>query len=146
MESVAGLSFQDQYFRKPVKQHVYEFAAILAVVSMLYGALMTYKYSHLSDAVAFTTVGIMLVAVGKIFPRLLFIPWKAWMTMAQWLGFIMTYVVLTVCWFAILVPTSLIMRVFGISVMDTQFGAETPTYWKKRDPKKDDPKFLERQF
>lgn len=146
MESVAGLSFQDQYFRKPVKQHVYEFAAIMAIVSILYGGLMTYKYSDISDTFAFTGVGLILVAVGKLFPKALFIPWKAWMSLAQILGFLMTYIVLTVCWFAILVPTALIMRVFGISVMDTQFGAKTTTYWKKRDPKKDDPKFLERQF
>jgi len=146
MESVAGLSFQDLYFRKPVKQHVYEFAAILAIVSMLYGALLTYKYSQLSDAVAFTGLGLILVAVGKIFPKLLFIPWKAWMTLAQALGFVMTYLVLTVCWFAILVPTSLVMKGCGIHVMDTQFGAKTSSYWKRRDPKKDDPKFLERQF
>ena len=113
---------------------------------MLYGSLMTYRYSSLPDAVAFTGVGLILVAVGKLFPKLLFIPWKAWMTLAQGLGFVMTYFVLTVCWFAILVPTALIMRGLGVSVMDTKFGSKTTTYWKKRDPKKDDPKLLERQF
>jgi len=146
MESVAGLNFQDMYFCKPVKQHVYEFAIIIGIVTALYGAVLTYKYAHVADAVAYTGVGLIIVAVGKAMPQLLFIPWKAWMTLAQCLGFIMTYIVLTLCWFAILVPTALMMRLFGIKVMDTQYGSNALTYWKPRDARRNDPKFLERQF
>jgi hypothetical protein len=65
---------------------------------------------------------------------------------AEAIGLVMTTIILGFGWFMVVVPTSLVLRVLRVRVMDTTFREPVGSYWEARDSKLDDFKLLERQF
>lgn len=134
-------------FRKPVRQHVREFAALFALIFNIIAASMLMKSGAvLSTPLALSLVSIPLYFVGVYYPTLLHPVWDAWMKFAHVLGTVMTTFILAVAWTIALIPLGLLLRVCRVKVMDTTFREPVDTYWEARDAKHDDFKLLERQF
>lgn len=149
MEAVSelkNLGLGDYYYRKPVVKHVYEFAVLFATILFVYGAWKGWKLGDLILMASCTVVGSLLVMVGRYLPKLLLAPWRSWMIFGALLGSVMSIVILSLLWFVMVTPIALFLKIVGIKVMDMGFRSQQPSYWLKRDIKKDDFKLLERQF
>lgn len=70
----------------------------------------------------------------------------AWMTFAQYLGWFMTRVILSIFFYLVITPVGLLMRAFGKDLLDMKIDKSAPTYWKKRDVNAFDPKHITRTF
>ena len=91
------------------------------------------------------TPGLLLMALGQIFPRALKQVYLFWMTLAMALGFVVSNVLLILFFFLVITPIGLVARLAGKDFLRLKLDCPAETYWIPRDRKaaKSD---YERQF
>ncbi len=77
-------------------------------------------------------IGLALVAGGTVAPHALAGPFRAWMTLAMALGFVMTRVILTAAFVLVFVPVSLVFRLVGRDPLHQRPDPNTSSYWTVR--------------
>ena len=77
------------------------------------------------------TSGIFLI-LGAINSKLLTPLNKTWIKFGEILGLIIAPIVMSLVYFVILTPVSLIVRLFGKDLLGLKFIKENETYWIKR--------------
>jgi len=85
-----------------------------------------------SAAIYFIAVGAFLILTGFIYPQILKPFNKFWMGLAIVLGFVMSRVILTILFYLVLTPISIIARIFGKNFMVLKYDKSVKTYWEKR--------------
>lgn len=145
-QKVRGLNLESLYYNKPVSQHVYEFCALIAIFLLFVAGYGVWHGKGIEHAVVYGFGAIVVLGLGKIFPRLILPTWKLWMGFAGILAMIVTPIVMTALWVLMFIPIGLALKIFSVKVLDLRFGEPVESYWEKRDPKKDNFKLLERQF
>lgn len=135
------------WYRKPIRRHVREFAALFATIFIAVSGWMIYRGNptYPVPAILMTCAGLLLL-LGYKFPAVLRPVWSGWMKFAVALGVVMTGLILFAAWCVVLLPIALLVKTLRIRVMNTDFRTEAATYWQDRDSKLDDFKLLERQF
>ena len=83
-------------------------------------------------ALAPAGLGLALVAVAYAAPRSLVGFYRAWMALGEALGRVTTPVLLGVVFVAVLVPTRLLLALFGKDPLARRFDRGAPTYWSER--------------
>ena len=89
--------------------------------------------------------GFLLVALGTVAPRALTHPRRAWMALAEALGFVSTRVILGLVFFVIITPLGLVMRRFGWDPLASR-RPEGPTSWVAYSPRQANVKHFEQMF
>ena len=84
------------------------------------------------SAIYFAIIGAILILLGLTYPTILKSLNKLWMGLAIVLGFIMSRVILTVFFYLILTPISVLAKVFRKKFMDLKYNKSAKTYWEKR--------------
>ena len=59
---------------------------------------------------------------------------RAWMKLGEWLGRLVSPVILALLFFGLFTPTGLVMRLFGRDAMARGFEPRRRSYWIERDP------------
>lgn len=145
----AAVSFLDEIWeKKPVRRHVFEFGCLFGAIGL---GIAGYRWWHGAPIAAITplamaSASLVFILTSRVLPIVVWPLWKAWMGLAKVLSLIMTPIVLTILWFGVITPTTLVLRLIGKRVMDLSFKADVPTYWIDRPEAKHDFKRLERQF
>lgn len=134
------------YFGKPIRQHISEFCDLLALLVVGLAAWHLYKGGALEGGLRAVLVGFGLRLLGQYLPGAVYPVWKAWMFLAEKLGVVSTFLILTVAWFFMVIPLGILMRIFKAKVMDLSFRVDKASYWETRNPKNENFKLLERQF
>jgi len=134
------------WHRKQVREHVRDFGALLGFILVAIAAYGVWRSWDAVGTGALVIGGVGLYTLGARRPAALVGFWRRWMKGAEAIGLVMTTVILGIGWFAVVLPTSVTLRIFGIRVMDTTFREPVESYWEARDSKLDDFKLLERQF
>ena len=133
-------------FKKPIRKHVLEFAAIFGVIFNLIALFQLYKGNPISTPLALSISSVILNLVGRFAPIVLLPAWEAWMKFAHVLGMVMTTVILGIAWIIALIPIAMLLKLLRVKVMDASFKKPVSTYWEDRPEKFNDFKLLERQF
>jgi cytochrome bd-type quinol oxidase subunit 2 len=134
------------WFRKPVRQHLREFGALLAAVLLTIAAFKLYRGRANGVVLSFALPAMLLAFLGYYAPRVLHPIWKTWMAFAEKLGLVMTTIILLIGWTIVMLPVAFCLRLLRIKVMNTEFKRSVTSYWEDRDAKLDNFKLLERQF
>jgi saxitoxin biosynthesis operon SxtJ-like protein len=90
--------------------------------------------------------GVALMIFGAIAPRVLKYPYIAWMSLALTLGFIMSYVILTLFFFVIVMPIALLARLLAKDFLARRLDKQATTYWIRCEAEAKAPASYERQF
>ena len=98
------------------------------------------------SAIYFTIVGAILILTGLIYPAILKPFNKVWIGLAIVLGFIMSRVILTIFFYLILTPISLLAKLFRKKFMDLKYDKSAETHWEKRSIIHKKPIDYERHF
>ena len=90
-------------------------------------------------------LGLVLVFLGLVYPRLLVWPNRAWMALAEGLSFITTRLILAFVFFLVITPIGLIKRAMG---WDPLHRRATPgqSYWQPYSKRQQNPRHFERMF
>ncbi|RIL12155.1 MAG: hypothetical protein DCC75_00985 [Proteobacteria bacterium] len=132
--------------RKPIRQHIKEFACIFAIIFLGVAAYMIGRYQDLGMGLTFITLAFVFTLLGYYLPGALYRVWDSWMMLGHGLGIVMTFLILSIMWLGVVMPIALGLKLFGKAVMNTNFREERSSYWDERDPKLNDFKLLERQY
>jgi len=90
--------------------------------------------------------GVALITFGAAIPRGLKYLYIAWMSLALTLGFIMSYVILTLFFFVVVTPIALLARLLGKDFLARKLDKQTTTYWIRCETGAKAPASYERQF
>jgi Saxitoxin biosynthesis operon protein SxtJ len=107
-----------------------KFGLTVGIVLLLIASFLIWK--HKPSQFYFVSIGALLVLSGLLFPALLRPLNKAWMTLAVLLGWVMTRVILSVLFYLVITPISLIARISGKHFLDLKIDKSRQSYWEKR--------------
>jgi predicted membrane metal-binding protein len=120
------------------------FAIVFALVFVLFG-LWPAIGGGPPRAWSLLVAAVLLIA-GFLAPGLLAPFNRLWFRFGLLLGRIVSPVVLAVLFFATVLPTGLMMRLFGKDILRLRLDREAESYWIPRDPPGPEPESLRRQF
>ena len=120
------------------------FGRTVGIVFALIGAFQFFTDRALYPY--FLGIGLLLIVLGLLAPTVLRPIYLVWMGFAVVMGFIMTRVILTILYFLVLTPISLLAKVAGTRFMMLKPDSSQPTYWNQRERKPTDPEIYEKQF
>jgi hypothetical protein len=106
-----------------------------------------FLYRHKAHFPYFLYPGLLLVVLGAALPRSLKEVYIVWMAVAFVLGLIVSTVLLTLFFYAVVTPIGLAARCSGKDFLARKWDGQAPSYWLVRDHSK--PKAAvdyERQF
>lgn len=126
--------------RKQLRSFGYLFGVILVLIVP---AIIGYRHGAIGTGAAVSIAfGLASAVVGHVRPFWLARPYAKWMALARFLNRIMTGILLTIVFFAIITPIGLIRQWCGGPVPDSfrRFrDAQARTYWQERPRPTNDP-------
>jgi len=122
-----------------------QFGLAVGTVLVVLGAYWTAREKFPWLAPWDLALGALLVALGAIYPRLLVLPNRAWMGVAEAISFVMTRVVLALVFFLVLTPIGLVKRLTGWDPLRRR-GSPAPSYWRPYTDRQRDPRHYEKMF
>jgi hypothetical protein len=114
-----------------------EFGLIVGGVFVLLSLWWLYRGKFTTAAYVLSAAGSALVLCGLIFPRLLTVPRKFWMKLAEVLSYVSSRIILGVVFFLVLTPIGLVKRAMGWDPLQRR-SATGDTFWKpypERNPR-----------
>ena len=94
----------------------------------------------------FAAAGLPLIILGQAAPMKLKLIYRVWMTLALCMGWVMTRVLLTVVFFAVMTPLAWCARLSGKRFLNLGFRENQSSYWVRRVRTESVKAQLEKQF
>ncbi len=121
-----------------------KFGITMGIILTIIGLYLVWKKNDyfayfFSVAAAFFTLGLILPASLKYV-------YKAWMSMAVVMGFIMTKIIMVIIFYLIVTPIGLIASITGKKFLDMKIVPNANSYWLARDQAPKVKADYERQF
>jgi hypothetical protein len=117
------------------------FATVLSSALLLIAALFFFLKRDAGTTLCFAAVIVLLLAAALVRPNLLRPLYVGWMALAFALGAVVSRVILTLFFYAILTPIALALRLFGKDFLHKKLKQERASYWitrPVREEKKED--------
>jgi len=122
-----------------------EFGLVVGGVLTLLSCWWLYRGKFAGVSRVTLPLGLTLVVLGLIFPRLLVWPNRAWMALAEVLSFVSTRIILAFVFFAIVTPIGLLKRLFGWDPLHRR-APDRHSYWRPYASRQRDPRHYEKMF
>ena len=95
-----------------------EFGLIVGAVFALLGLWWIYRGKFINAAYVVTILGAALILFGIVVPRVLILPRKGWMKVAEALAYVSSRIILALVFFLVLTPIGLVKRAMGWDPLD----------------------------
>lgn len=145
----------DEVRRVDTSRHALKsFAMLVGVVLVAIGVFVHWRTAaslfdpakvHLAAA-TLVGVGAFLIVLGYFAAPVLRPVYLVWMGLAIVLGAVMTRVILSVVFIALVVPIGLVMKLFGRDPLLRRFDPESSSYWVSRSDMDRSPDRLEKYY
>ena len=112
------------------KSDLRKFGITFGLILLIIAGFLFWKENELFQITL--TVGVVLCMLGITLTVVLKPIYWMWMIFATILGWIMTRVILSVLFYAILTPIGLILRLFGKQFLELKWDKTDITYWNYR--------------
>jgi hypothetical protein len=122
-----------------------EFGLVVGSVFVLLGGWWIYRGKFVSVAHVFLPLGALLVVFGLLWPRVLVLPNRAWMLLAEGLSFVTTRIILAAVFFLVVTPIGVLKRLSGWDPLNRR-GARSESYWKPYSERQRDPRHYEKMY
>jgi hypothetical protein len=90
-------------------------------------------------------VGAVLVGFAAVAPRLLVLPYRGWMALAEGMSWVMTRVILFLVFVLVVTPIGVIRRITGADPLRRRSGSRE-SYWSPYPERQRDPRHYEKMF
>ena len=122
-----------------------EFGLIVGGVFILLGAWWVYRGKFESASHLVLPLGALLVIFGLLWPRVLVLPNRGWMLLAEGLSFVTTRIILALVFILVVTPIGVIKRMMGWDPLSRR-GARSESYWKPYSERQRDPRHYEKMY
>ena len=119
----------------------------LIVGGVLLALRLWWFYRGKFETVGFvlTIIGSALILLGGFAPRLLVIPRKLWMKLAEGMAYVSSRVILAMIFFLVLTPIGLVKRAMGWDPLQRRSGSRD-SFWQPYPERQKDPRHYEKMF
>ncbi len=108
------------------------FGMLMAAAFGILGGLSLWRGKPLGPYLLVLAAGFLIV--GLVAPRSLAPVEKAWMRLATLMSIVMTYVVLSILFFAVITPLGVAMRICGHDSLRLKKAKQSVSFWEPVDP------------
>lgn len=122
-----------------------EFGLIVGGVFTLLSLWWVYREKFQSVTQFLLPLGVLLILLGLVYPRILIWPNRAWMGLAEVLSFFTTRIILAFVFFGVLTPIGLIKRAMGWDPLHRRAVAKD-SYWQAYSQRQRNPRHYEKMF
>ncbi len=122
-----------------------EFGLLVGTVLALIGGWKAYHGNTGLIAVSLLSLGLGLILLGFLMPRLLVHPNRAWMKLAFLLSLITTPIILGIIYFLLIMPIGVTKRLMGWDPLRRRAPSST-SYWSPYNKRQQDPQHFDRMF
>lgn len=126
------------------KIQIRNFGIALAVLLACFGGFAVYHGK--SHGPYLIGIGALVLILSLFLKPVLRPVFKGWMWVAEKLSWVMTRLILTIFFYAIMTPIGLVFRLFQVDLLDRKWDKKATSYWNLREDKPYDPKDTERMF
>jgi apolipoprotein N-acyltransferase len=138
---LAGTDNRDRSDTKELRNYGFVMAVALAAI----GAVLLWRGKEHYPVFFAVAAAFLLAALAA--PVALRPVYRAWMTLAGLLGWVMTRIILIAAFVILLAPIGLLLRLCGKDILDIRFKtAGEDSYWKERNSEKPGQRDYEKQF
>lgn len=120
-----------------------KFGLTIGIVLLIIASILF--FNNKPSRFIFLGLGFIFILAGLIAPTALRYVNRVWMTLAIILGWVMTRVILSILFYIIITPISLIAKISGKKFLDLKIDRNRASYWEKRKGEST-PADYERQF
>jgi hypothetical protein len=106
-----------------------EFGLIVGGVFVLLGLWWLYRGKFVTAAYVLSAAGFALVLSALVLPRLLTVPRKLWMKLAEAMSYVSSRIILAIVFFLVLTPIGLVKRAMGWDPLQRRSAARD-TFWQ----------------
>jgi hypothetical protein len=106
-----------------------EFGLIVGGVFVLLGLWWLYRGKFTMAAYVLSAAGSSLVLCGLVFPRLLTVPRRFWMKLAEGMAYISSRIILAIIFFLVLTPIGLVKRATGWDPLERR-SKSRESFWR----------------
>jgi len=121
------------------------FGLVVGGVFALLGFWWLHRDKHLVLAPWFAGLGVLLVILGLVAPKLLSGPFRLWMALAELMSAVMTRLILFIVFFLVITPIGVIRRIAGSDPLRRR-SAPLPSYWEQYTSRQKDVRHYEKMF
>src|SRR5215813_1952654 len=114
-----------------------EFGLIVGGIFVLLSLWWLYRGKFATAAYVLGVAGSALVLCGLVVPRLLTVPRRLWMKLAEALSYVSSRIILAIVFFLVLTPIGLVKRAMGWDPLQRRSGPRH-TFWEtypERNPR-----------
>ena len=122
-----------------------EFGLIVGGVFVLLGSWWLFRGKFFNAAYVFITLGAALVLFGVVLPRLLVVPRKLWMKLAEAMAYVSSRIILAIVFFLVLTPIGVVKRAMGWDPLQRRSGSRD-SFWQPYPGRQRDPRHYEKMF
>ena len=122
-----------------------EFGVIVGGVLLLLRLWWLFRGKFEIAGIVLTFIGSGLVLFGVFAPRLLVIPRKLWMKLAEAMAYVSSRIILAIVFFLVLTPIGLIKRAMGWDPLQRR-AAPRDSFWEPYPERQRDPRHYEKMY
>ena len=122
-----------------------EFGLIVGGVFVLLGSWWVYRGKFFSAAYVVMVAGAALILFGVLAPRLLVIPRRLWMKLAEAMSYVSSRIILAIVFFLVLTPIGLIKRAMGWDPLQRR-GGSRDSFWEPYPERQKNPRHYEKMY
>lgn len=122
-----------------------EFGLIVGAIFALLGIWWAYRGKFGAAAYLFRILGWTLMLSAALAPRLLVVPRKLWMKLAEGMAFVSSRIILAIIFFLVLTPIGLVKRALGWDPLGRRSAARE-TFWHPYPKRQQNPHHYEKMF
>lgn len=129
---------------KSGRSELRKFGITMGIFLGLLGGLSWWRANDYYSYLFILSIAFLLF--GLAMPMLLKPIHKIWMTLAILMGWLMTRIILSVLFYLVVTPVSLLTRLFGKDFLGLRFNNDADSYWIPREGVKKHKSEYEKQF
>lgn len=122
-----------------------EFGLIVGGVFVLLGSWWIYRGKFFNAACVLICLGAVLILFGVVVPRLLVVPRKLWMKLAEGMSYVSSRIILAIVFFLVLTPIGLIKRAMGWDPLQRR-GGSRDSFWQPYPERQKNPRHYEKMY
>lgn len=122
-----------------------EFGLVVGGVLAALNLWWLYRGKFPSAIQVLLPLGLLLILLGLVYPRLLVWPSRAWMTLAEGLSFVTTRIILAFVFFGVITPIGLVKRAMGWDPLHRR-AVPGDSYWRSYSKRQRNPRHYEKMF
>ncbi|QFR48881.1 hypothetical protein FJR48_03755 [Sulfurimonas lithotrophica] len=111
---------------------------------IIFSSIFFYQFVKYNEVIRTILITIILLTLVLLFkPTVLVKPYLIWIKVGEFIGNIISKVIMTVLYFGLFTPVSIILKVLGKDLLRKKMNNDESTYWIQRETQ---PQSMKNQF